>query len=61
MRPYNLNGGRPSKLTDEQRQYIRSNLKKPLRTLASELGVSHSTIYNNLKTPHHANRIRLQQ
>lgn len=49
MRPYNLNGGRPSKLTDEQRQYIRSNLKKPLRTLAKELGVNHVTVYNNIK------------
>lgn len=48
-RPINLNGGRPSKLTPEQKIYIRDNLKKPLRTLASELGVSHTTIYYSLK------------
>ena len=51
MRPYNLNGGRPSKLTDEQRRYIRANLKKPLRLLAAELGVTHVTVYRSLSKP----------
>lgn len=49
MRPYNLNGGRPSKLTDEQKLYIKQNMKKPLRLLADELGVSHVTVYYSFK------------
>jgi len=50
MKPYNLNGGRPSILTDEQRVYIRQNLHIPLRTLAKEFGVHYGTIYYALKT-----------
>lgn len=49
-RAYNLNGGRPQKLTTEQRKYVRDNLfKKSLRVLGKELGVNHVTVYNSLK------------
>jgi hypothetical protein len=49
MRPYNLNGGRPRKLTDDQVKYIKANLYIPLRQLAAQFGVNHVTIYNSLK------------
>ena len=48
MRPYDCNGGRPPKLTDEDMAYVRANIKKSLRTLAKELGVHHTSIYYKL-------------
>ena len=49
MRPDNLNGGRPPKLTDNQIEYIKSNLGQPIRKLALELSVHYVTIYRTLK------------
>lgn len=49
MKPYNINGGRPRKLTDTQVDYIKSNLGKSFRKLAKELGVNYTTIYKTLK------------
>lgn len=49
MKPHNLNGGRPSILTDVQRAYIKNNLDIPLRTIAKQFGVHYSTIYYALK------------
>lgn len=50
MRPYNINGGRPSLLSEDQRKYIKDNLRnKSLRTLGKELGVSYSCVYYSLK------------
>lgn len=49
MKPYNLNGGRPRKLTDNQVDYIKSNLGRSFRKLAKELGVNYTTIYKTLK------------
>lgn len=49
MKPYNLNGGRPRKLTDTQVDYIKNNIGQSFRKLANELGVSHTTIYKTLK------------
>lgn len=48
MRPDNLNGGRPHKLTDNQVEYIKLNLGQPIRKLASELSVHYVTIYRTL-------------
>lgn len=62
MRPYNLNGGRPRKLTDNEVAYIKCNLGKPIRKLAVELSVHYVTIYRTLaneqnrktyRRPHH--------
>ena len=55
MRPYNLNGGRPGILNDEQRKYIRSNLKKSLRVVAKELGVGYQVVYYSLKPKKNGN------
>ncbi len=50
MRPYNLCGGRPRTIKDDHIVFIRDNLKAlSLRQIASRLGVSHVTIYRNLK------------
>ena len=49
MRPYDCNGGRPPKLTDEDRKYIRDNIGRPIRLLAKQLKVSHTVIYSYLK------------
>lgn len=49
IKPYNLNGGRPRKLTDTQVDYIKSNLGQSFRKLATELGVNYTTIYKTLK------------
>lgn len=49
MRPYELNGGRPRKLTDKNIDYIKANIGTPIRKLARQLGVNHGTIYRTLK------------
>ena len=49
-RPFELNGGRPPKLNNEQVVYVRKHIRvKSLRQLAIELNVNHVTIYNSLK------------
>lgn len=62
MRPDNLNGGRPRKLTDSEVEYIKCNLDQPIRKLAVELSVHYVTIYRTLandrsnqtyRRPHH--------